>query len=380
MYSSLLLALLPTTFAAPLLRPRDATLIANKFIVKFKGEVHTTAFDEVKASLASKPDFEYSFGGFNGFAGTLSDAELAQLQASDAVEYIQQDAEVHSQELVYQEDATWGLGRISHTEPGNTTYVYDSSAGEGTCAYVIDTGILTTHTEFEGRAEWLENFTGDGIDEDGYGHGTHVAGTIGGVTYGVAKKTKLYAVKVLDSGGSGTYAGVIAGIQYVATDSQTRDCPKGSVANMSLGGGRDAAVNAAVAAAVSAGVFFAIAAGNSASDATNFSPASEPSACTVGASDISDVMAYFSNYGSLVDVYAPGVDVTSSWNDGGINTISGTSMATPHVAGLGAYLLALESISTSTLCERIVELATKDVITDLPAGTANLLAYNGVDA
>jgi subtilisin family serine protease len=180
------------------------------------------------------------------------------------VEFIQQDAEVHSQELVYQENVpSWGLGRVSSKEPGNTTYVYDSSAGEGTCAYVIDTGILTNHTEFEGRkysvevlkqncadmpigAEWLENFTGDGIDADGYGHGTHVAGTIGGVTYGVAKKTKLYAVKVLNSSGSGTYAGVIAGIDYVANDAQTRDCPKGAVANMSLGGGYDASVNAAV--------------------------------------------------------------------------------------------------------------------------------------
>jgi subtilisin family serine protease len=128
---------------------------------------------------------------------------------------------------------------------------------------------------------------------------------------------------------------------------------------------------------VASGVFFALAAGNSASNAANYSPASEPSACTVGASDISDVSASFSNYGALVDVYAPGVDVTSAWNDGGINTISGTSMATPHVAGLGAYLLALENIPTSGLCERIVELANKGAISELPAGTANLLAYNG---
>ncbi|KAF2690018.1 elastase-like serine protease [Lentithecium fluviatile CBS 122367] len=380
MYSSLLLALLPAAFAAPLIKPRDSTLIAGKYIVKFKGEMHTSAIDEAKASLASAPDFEYSFGGFNGFAGTLSDDELAQLQASDAVEYIQQDAEVHSQDWQYETGAPWGLGRISHKAKGNTTYVFDSSSGEGTCSYVIDTGILVTHSEFEGRAEWLENFTGDGNDADGYGHGTHVAGTIGGATYGVAKKTKLYAVKVLDNSGSGTYAGVIAGIDYVATDAQTRDCPKGSVANMSLGGGKNTAVNQAVAAAVTSGVFFAIAAGNSNANAANYSPASEPSACTVGATDSADARASFSNYGALVDIFAPGVGVLSAWNDGKTNTISGTSMATPHVAGVGAYLLALEGIAPSALCQRIVELAIQGSITGLPAGTVNLLAYNGAPA
>jgi subtilisin family serine protease len=247
-------------------------------------------------------------------------------------------------------------------------------------------------------AEWLENFTGDGNDADGYGHGTHVAGTIGGVTYGVAKKTKLYAVKVLDNSGSGTYAGVIAGIDYVANDAQTRDCPKGSVANMSLGGGKSQAVNDAVsflhyptwlehqltflqvANAIAAGVFFGVAAGNNNADSANFSPASEPSACTVGASDINDVKASFSNYGSLVDVFAPGVGILSAWNNGQTNTISGTSMATPHVVGLAAYLLALESIPTSGLCERIIELGIKDVVTNLPAGTPNVLAFNGVTA
>lgn len=379
MYSSLLLALLPTAFAAPLLKSRDATLIAGKYIVKFKGEMHTSAIDEVKASLASTPDFDYAFAGFNGFAGTLSDEELAKLKASDSVEYIQQDAEVHSQDVVFETGATWGLGRISHTDKGNTTYAYDSSAGEGTCSYVIDTGILVSHSEFQGRAEWLENFTGDGYDNDGYGHGTHVAGTIGGVTYGVAKKTKLYAVKVLDNSGSGTYAGVIAGINYVATDAQTRSCPKGSVANMSLGGGKNQAVNDAVKAAVASGVFFAIAAGNSNDNTQYYSPASEPTACTVGASDSNDARASFSNYGALVDVFGPGVSVTSAWNDGGINTISGTSMATPHIAGLGAYLLGLGATTTG-LCDAIAASATKGKLTGLPAGTVNLLAFNGVKA
>ncbi|KAF2657881.1 elastase-like serine protease [Lophiostoma macrostomum CBS 122681] len=367
---------MPTALAAPLLTPRAAQLIPGKYIVKMKADASQADLDAAKALLANSPDHEYSFGGFNGFAGSVSASTVSKLQQTDAVEWIQQDAQVHSMEFLQEAGAPWGLGRISHTDPGNTTYVYDSSAGEGTCSYVIDTGILITHPEFEGRAEWLENFTGDGSDTDGYGHGTHVAGTIGSKTYGVAKKTKLYAVKVLDSTGSGTYAGVIAGIQYAAQDQQTRDCPKGSVANMSLGGSFSQAVNDAVAAAVAAGLFFGIAAGNSNADAADFSPASTPEACTVAASDQSDAKASFSNYGAVVDIWAPGVNVLSTWNDGKTNTISGTSMATPHVVGLAAYLLTFESIPTSGLCDRIVELSIKDKITGVPDGTVNALAFN----
>ncbi|KAJ4359576.1 uncharacterized protein N0V89_000131 [Didymosphaeria variabile] len=378
MYTSLLLALAPAAaLAAPLLQQRDA--LPGKYIVKMKSDTMST-MSSMTADLANVPEHEYSFSGFTGFAGTLSDTELANLKASSAVDYIIQDAEVTTQDIQYEADAPWGLGRISHVEKGNTTYAYDSSAGEGTCAYVIDTGILTTHPEFEGRAEWLENFTGDGDDSDGAGHGTHVAGTIGSVTYGVAKKTKLYAVKVLDASGSGTYSGVIAGIDYVATDHTTRDCPKGSVANMSLGGGKNQAVNDAVAAAVASGVFFAIAAGNNNGNAANYSPASEPTAFTVAASDINDAKASFSNYGALVDIWGPGVSILSTWNDGSTNTISGTSMATPHIAGLAAYLLGTDVATVDTVGQTIVDLATKDVLTGVPAGTINAVAFNGVTA
>ncbi|KAF1977475.1 subtilisin-like serine protease-like protein PR1A [Bimuria novae-zelandiae CBS 107.79] len=377
MYTSLLLAFAPAVLAAPLIEQRNP--IPGKYIVKLKTDT-IASMGSVKAKLAETPEHEFTMNGFTGFAGTLSDAELATLKASSAVEYIVQDAEVTTYEIQYETNAPWGLGRISHVEKGNTTYAYDSSGGEGTCSYVIDTGILVTHPEFEGRAEWLENFTGDGDDTDGYGHGTHVAGTIGSVTYGVAKKTKLYAVKVLDASGSGSYAGVIAGIDYVASDHATRNCPKGATANMSLGGGKNQAVNDAVAAAVASGVFFAIAAGNNNRDAANYSPASEPTAFTVAASDINDAKASFSNYGTLVDVWAPGVSVLSTWNDGLTNTISGTSMATPHVAGLAAYLLGADIAKVDTVGDAIVELSTKGVLTGVPAGTLNAVAFNGVTA
>lgn len=182
--------------------------------------------------------------------------------------------------------------------------------------------------EFAGRATWLANYAGD-ADSDGHGHGTHVAGTVGGITYGVAKKTRLFAVKVLNASGSGTLSGVIAGIDFVAADSAKRtaagECPKGYVANMSLGSGKSDAVNSAAAAAVKAGVFFSVAAGNSDDDAQYYSPASEASVCTVGATDVNDTRAWFSNYGAGVDVFAPGVDVLSSWIGGPTQTVSFSS-------------------------------------------------------
>jgi subtilisin family serine protease len=194
----------------------------------------------------------------------------------------------------------------------------------------------------------------------------------------VAKKTKLYAVKVLDASGSGSNSGVIAGINFVANDAKTRSCPNGAVANMSLGGSRSTAVNAAAANAVSAGVFMAVAAGNDGADARNSSPASEPTVYTVGATDSSDRLASFSNYGSVVDILAPGVSILSTWNNGGTNSISGTSMAAPHVAGLAAYILGFEGKKTpAALSSRLTTLSLKNKISGVPSGTVNNLAFNG---
>lgn len=207
-----------------------------------------------------------------------------------------------------------------------------------------------------------------------------MAGTIGGTTYGVAKKTKLYAVKVLDSNGSGSNSGVIAGMNFVAQDAQSRNCPNGTVANMSLGGGYSASTNSAAAAMVRAGVFLAVAAGNDGANAANYSPASEPTVCTVGATTSADAIAYYSNYGTVVDIFAPGTSITSAWigSTTAKNTISGTSMATPHIAGLGAYLLTLlGKKSPAALCSYIASTANSGVISGIPSGTVNKLAFNG---
>ncbi|KAF1983143.1 hypothetical protein K402DRAFT_178666 [Aulographum hederae CBS 113979] len=363
-WSLALLALIPAAIAAPapIVKPSNgAKIIPGKYIVVMKeSAAEMSASSSLLTTLESEPDHVFSMGTFKGFAGSLSATMLTTLSNHKDVAYIEHDSVVHAS-LITQNGATLGLGRISHRARGSTQYVYDASAGQGTCVYVIDTGIYTAHPEFEGRATFLANYAGDGQNSDGNdNHGTHCAGTVGSKTYGVAKKTKLYAVKVLNAQGSGSNSGVIAGMNYVASDSKTRaGCVGKSVASMSLGGGYSSATNQAAAKLVSAGVFLAVAAGNDGVDASNTSPASEASACTVGAIDAStDTKASFSNYGNVVDIYAPGVNVLSTWNNGGTNTISGTSMATPHVAGLGAYFLGMASYTPAALCARMKTLGT----------------------
>jgi subtilisin family serine protease len=225
---------------------------------------------------------------------------------------------------------------------------------------------------------FLANFAGDGSNDDGHGHGTHVAGTVGSKTYHVAKKTRLYAIRVLSNSGAGTTSGIIAGINFAANDAKSRDCANGAVANLSLGGPSSSALNTAVARAVAAGLFVVAAAGNAAADASDTSPASEATAFTVGATDSSDRFASFSNFGASVDILAPGVSVLSTSNTGGTQLMSGTSMAAPHVAGLAAYLLGLEGkMAPSALAARIQALALKDKTTGVPSDTRNYLAYSG---
>ncbi|KAJ1920296.1 proteinase B [Mycoemilia scoparia] len=326
-----------------------------------------------------------------GYAGRFQKEVLDHIRKSPDVAYVEKDSIVYANEV--EKGAPWGLARISHREPlsfGNFgTYVYNPDGGEGVTAYVVDTGINTKHVDFESRASWGKTFAQDEIgDEDGNGHGTHVAGTIAGKRYGVAKKAKVVAVKVLGANGSGSTSGVISGIDFTVRAHKDEAAQakrdgknfKGSVANMSLGGGRSRSLDLTVDAAVKGGVFYAVAAGNENHDACQSSPAASELALTVGASTIADERAWFSNYGKCTDVFAPGKDILSAWigSKFATNVISGTSMATPHVAGLAAYFLSLNN-STLTpleLKKLILEKSIKNALEDLPADTPNLLIYN----
>jgi oryzin len=282
-------------------------------------------------------------------------------------------------DLITQSNTPWGLGSISHRDSKHTDYVYDSSAGKGTYAYIIDTGLNTDHVEFEGRGSLGYNaYPGsDFVDE--IGHGTHCAGTIGSKAYGVAKKASLVSVKVFDFGSSTTEI-VLDGYEWAVANITGEGREAVSVISMSLGGPKSDAFNTAVEAAYNAGVLTVVAAGNSNDNAANYSPASSPNALTIGATDINNARASFSNYGTIVDLFAPGVDVLSCWigSDDATETISGTSMATPHVAGLSLYLKALEGlVAPADVIARIKELATKSVVTRPGTGSPNLLAFNG---
>ncbi|ROT36137.1 cephalosporin C acetylhydrolase, partial [Sodiomyces alkalinus F11] len=388
MHYSTLLALLPAMamasplaaqtkrdVPAPLLKPRGADILADKYIVKMKDGLRSSSIQSTISTYAAKADHVYKLSHLRGFAGTLTAEELQTLRDDPNVEYIEHDAVIRKFDV--QENAPWGLARLSSSAAGATSYAYDSSAGAGTCAYVVDTGIDVNHPDFNGRATWGGNFV-DTDNTDGDGHGTHVAGTIGGTTFGVAKQTSLYAVKVLDANGFGTIAGVMAGMEFTVTDSPSRSCPSGVVVNMSLGGGYSATLNAAAAAVVNAGLFLAVAAGNEAQDAGNVSPASEVSACTVGATTSFDSLASFSNFGSVVDILAPGDNVESALPGGSSGSFSGTSMASPHVAGLAAYFLALGGAPSDPvgLCSYIGESAISGAISGVPISTVNLLTNN----
>lgn len=376
----------PAALAAPILGLLNAPVdtILDSWIVRVgEGGVLSDIISQVATAAGASPKYTYDFGSFKGFSidGVSNlPALLANIASIDSIE---QNSIVRTSALVTQSNVpSYGLARISSRENGATSYIYDSSAGEGTYAYIIDTGIRTTHQDFGGRATFGASFVDGEQEGDGNGHGTHVAGTTGGTAYGVAKKTNLIAVKVLGGAGSGTNAGVLAGIDYAVNDAKSKGRIGKAVANLSLGGIFSPMTNAAVTEAVNQGLFLAVAAGNSGLPTITASPASAPAVCTVGASDKNDAIASYSNYGLLVDIFAPGTGITSAWKDSdtSTNTISGTSMATPHITGLGAYLLALEgSRDPAALCGRLQELSTKGKLSGLPGAliSKNYLAYNG---
>ncbi|KAJ3008372.1 hypothetical protein HKX48_008566 [Thoreauomyces humboldtii] len=318
----------------------------------------------------------YNFADFRGYAARLPRDVAKALKSDPSVEYVEED-KVVSIMGSQKNPPSWGIVRLSTRDlPLSKTYDYPDSAGSGVDAYIIDTGIFIAHPEFEGRAKIGKSFASDG-DTDGNGHGTHVAGTIGSKTYGVAKNVNLIAVKVLDARGSGTTSDVIAGVEWVATNAPKSG--RKSVANMSLGGGASTTLDRAVQAAIRAGVNFAVAAGNSARDACLLSPGRVAEAVTVAASDKNDKLASFSERGTCVDIIAPGVDITSTWNNGQTNTISGTSMATPHVAGVIALALAEGNFSSPLEVQTYLKtIASKDRITGTLSKTPNSLLYNHV--
>lgn len=385
-----LIAGAPTTPSHEKIRnPAARDVIENSYIVVFNKGIQSSVVESEIASvnaLLSKRSSthrgigsKYDFHDFQGYQIDTDAATIGEIASSPQVAWIERDGKMHISALTTRSGSPWGLGRISHRSAGSTSYVYDTSAGSGTTVYVVDTGIYTGHSQFGGRAVWGTNFISGSANTDENGHGTHCAGTIGGSTYGVSNKATIVAVKVLDATGSGSTSGVLAGIQWVANDASSKGTSSKSVLSMSLGGGYSSALNSAIASTVSSGVTVVVAAGNDDDDASYYSPASAPSAITVGATDKYDTRASFSNWGTSLDVFAPGVDVLSSWigSSSASKTISGTSMACPHVAGLAAYLIGLEGLSSpAAVVARIKSLATTGIVQD-PSGSANLVVYNG---
>lgn len=344
-------------------------IIPDQYIVTVKAG---STGQGVAAAVGATPRYVYD-AAINGFAATLNAGQVRALQHNPNVVAIEPDQEVHAT-TTQSPTPSWGLDRIDQRNlPLNNSFTYNHT-GSTVTAYVIDTGILMTHPDFGGRASFgFDALGGNGVDCNG--HGTHVSGTIGGNTYGIAKQVRLKAVRVLNCSGSGSFSGVIAGINWV-----TNNSPGPAVANMSLGGGFSSSVNSAVASLSNSGVLVAVAAGNSAANACNSSPSSEPTAVTTAASDRTDHSASFTNFGSCVDLYGPGVSITSDWLSNGTNTISGTSMATPHVAGVAAlYKNTFGDTASSTLQTWLKNNATANVLIGVPAGTPNRLLYmNGL--
>ncbi|GLZ37820.1 hypothetical protein Acsp05_14450 [Actinokineospora sp. NBRC 105648] len=372
-------AVVPAQAAQGQVRLADSpNAIADSYIVVLKDTARTADVTSQATGLATRYGAEVKRTydtALNGFAATMSADEARALAADGSVAYVQANQRFRATGT-QPNPPSWGIDRIDQDDlPLDDSYTYPTEASDVT-AYVVDTGVNTAHSTFGGRASGgFDAVDNDDDPEDGNGHGTHVAGTIGGTEYGVAKGVKIVPVRVLDDNGSGSTDGVVAGIEWVA---ENHSGP--SVANMSLGGGADDALDQAVRGAIESGVTFAVAAGNSGDNAGGYSPARVTEAITVAASDDADNQANFSSYGSVVDLYAPGVDITSSWIGGTdkTNTISGTSMATPHVTGAAAlYLSAHPSASPSEVAAGLVSAAGSGKIKNPSAGTANKLLNVG---
>jgi subtilisin family serine protease len=364
----------PSFAAAP-----AAEKIPGQYIVRLRDDVQDVGGVAVQIAGADGGTIGYLYShAIKGFSIRISDAAAAGIARHSKVLHVEQDQVVHA--IADQQGATWGIDRVDQPNlPVSGTYGYNAT-GAGVKVYIIDTGIRLTHNEFGGRAiAGTDKIDNDDNPDDCNGHGTHVAGTVGGTTYGVAKAATLVAVRVLDCGGSGSNSAVIAGIDWATADHQAG---QPAAANMSLGG-VGSALNAAVQGSIADGITYAIAAGNSNFDACFFTPASAPNAITVAASTrsvdgLQDQKAGYSNYGSCVDIYAPGSGITSAWNaaDDATETISGTSMASPHVAGAAAlYLQSDPSATPAKVAQELTGKATVGKIVNNVGATPNKLLY-----
>ncbi|KAI1052838.1 hypothetical protein LB506_010144 [Fusarium annulatum] len=388
-------------------------VVPNSYIIKYKPKlsssskkkheefIHKKAKSKGKEGIVENIDLD----GFKGYVAEIPSSELQEVMDSDLassselqprwVDYIEQDTIVNvsavaapssglitKRGLTSQASAPWGLARISqvYSEKGvDARYNYDSTAGSGSTVYILDSGIRTTHKEFGGRALWGTNFVSGSPDTDEFGHGTHVAGTVGGKTYGVAKGCRMYAVKVIDKDGLSSMSTILQGLQWAVNHAKSRGITKKSIINASLGGPYTKIGNDAVKAATDLGITIVVAAGNDGTDAANYSPASAPSAITVGAIDSTSYRTLWSNYGQVVDIFAPGSGILSAghMSDSSSLYMSGTSMAAPHVAGLAAYFMAKEGLrGSSAVTKRIIGAADTSGVY-YAFDSPQRIAYNG---
>ncbi|MEM9774207.1 MAG: S8 family peptidase [Chloroflexota bacterium] len=363
-------------------------IIPDQYIVVLESDINRSEYSSDQArTVVANTLRQHSISELNhvyentilGFAAELDENQIEALEQDPAVEFIEPDQRYSISND--QPNPTWGLDRIDQRGlPQDNNYRYDFD-GTGVDIYILDTGVNSSHVEFGGRVIGGYNALLGGIPtdyEDCDGHGTHVAGTAAGSTYGVAKNANIFAVRVLDCSGSGSTSEVIAGIEWV-----TSNASGPSVANMSLGGGASPALDAAVESSINAGITYALSSGNSNFDACFQSPARVETAITVNSSDSSDNRSSFSNYGTCTDIFAPGSNITSAWydSDTSLETISGTSMASPHVAGVSALYLEFDNDATpEEVKNSILSLATPNVIADAGPGTPNLLLYSLLDS